>query len=473
MRILFIIPNLSGDFQKAMHPHIGVGYMVAMLKKHNHNSEAIDLRIESKLKSLDKKVRFFNPEIIGTTFMTRDYKKAYKFVNFLKQRYKRKIIIGGPHPSLFQEETLKGCNADYAIVGEGEYAILALANKEPPKKIKNLIWKDGEKIIKNKTEVIDNLDALPFPAYDKNSLKKYVDKKIPLVTSRGCPFSCVYCSIKNVMGKKWRPRSAENIIEEIENWKANGYNFFHIADDNFALDRERVKKVCNLLIGKKLNINWDLRNGIRADTVDEELLRLMKKAGCEYVSYGIESVDQEVLDASKKGLKVETIEKAVYASLKVGIRTGASFIIGLPKDNFTKFNKLLRFINKYNFEEALIYNCVPYPKTELEIWIKKNGRYLSSPEEYLNYASYWQNKVLFETPEFSAAERTKAFQIAETVVWKKLLRKELGYLLSTIAYPFWINPTLRKAFIKPGLALWVVLRKIRGKKKYYTQNGQA
>ncbi len=272
------------------------------------------------------------------------------------------------------------------------------------------------------------------------------------------------------MGKKWRARSPENVIQEMELRKKEGYNFFHIADDNFALNRERVIKFCNLLIEKKLNVGWELRNGIRADTVDEELLALMKKAGCDFVAFGIESLDQDVLDASKKGLTVESAKKAVQASLNVGLKTGSFFIIGLPKDTFTKFQKILEFVKSYPFDEVEIYNCVPYPKTELDDWIKKNGSYIKKPEEYLNFASYWQNKILFETPEFSARERAKSFKSAEKLVWKIMLRKECGYPLSVLVYPFWINPTLKKIFLKPGLAAWTILRKIKSRQKFKYKN---
>jgi len=466
MRILFVVPNQNGDFYKAMHPHTGIAYMMSILEKGSHLTDVVDLRVENGIKALDNKIRIFDPDIIGVSFMSRGYRDSYNFVKFIKNKYDKKVIIGGPHPSLFPEESIIACNADYAVMGEGEYAILALANKVPLDKIKNLVWVNGEKITRNELEKIKNLDALPFPDYTKFPLQKYVDRKVALVTSRGCPFGCIYCSIKNVMGRNWRARTAENIIAEIELWKNKGYDFFHIVDDNFSLNRERVERFCNLLIEKKLDIKFDLRNGIRIDTVDEEILKLMKRAGCDFISFGIESLDQEVLDASKKNLKAEKIEKSVRASINAGIKTGASFIIGLPKDTPAKFQKMLEFIKNNELEETLIYNCVPYPKTEMLEWTKNEGRLLAKPEDYLNYASYWKNNVLFETLEFTKEERELAFKTAERIVWRKLLKKELGPKMSILAYYFWINPILKRIFIKPGIKLWTAVRRIRWKQRY-------
>lgn len=464
MKILFVIPNLSGDFHKPTYPHIGVAYIVSMLEKNGHKTAIIDMRIQKKLKFLDKQVCSFDPDLIGVSFMSRDYRKAYDFVTSIKKRYNKKVVIGGPHPSLYQEEALEACNADYAIIGEGEYAILDLANGKRLSEIKNIIWRDGEKIIKNKLEYIKDLDKLPFPDYTKFQLDKYVDKKIPIITSRGCPYRCIYCSIKNVMGRKWRARSAENVIDEMKLWKKRGYSFFQISDDNFSLDRKRVEKFCSLIIKNKLTIGWELRNGIRADTVDEQLLQLMKKAGCKYIAYGIESLDQEVLDASKKGLNIKLAVKAVEATLRVGIKTGVSFIIGLPKDNLTKFQKVLTFLKTYDFDEVMVYNCVPYPKTELFDWVKKNALICINSDDYLNFASYWKNDVLFETPEFSREQRKQAFKSAEKIVWKKLFKKEFGSFFGTAGYWIWLNPSLRSMVIRPAEYFWAKYRRWRWSK---------
>jgi len=470
MRILFIIPNLNGDFYKPTFPPIGVASMISVLEQNGHKAEVIDMRLQKKLSDLDSKFKKFKPDMLGVSFMSRDYRKTYKFINFLKKRYKTVIIVGGAHPSLFQKEILRDCHADFSIIGESEYAILDLANKVPPKKINNLIWRNGEEIIQNPLIKIHDLDSLPFPDFTKFPLDQYIDKKIPIVTSRGCPFDCIYCSIKSVMGKKWRARSAKNIVDEIQFWKEKGYSFFHIADDNFTLNRKRVVDFCNEIFKRNLIVEWELRNGIRADTVDEELLRLMKRAGCVFVAYGIESLDQEVLRASKKNLQIGRAKQAIRDSLKVGIKTGAFFIIGLPKDNFQKFKKVLKFVQDYNLDEVEIYNCVPYPKTDLVDWINENGRFLIDPKDYLNYASYLTDKVVFETPDFSAKDRRKAFKIAEKLVWKKLLKKELGPVLGTLAYPFWMNPILKKIFAPTGQEFWARYRKRKWKKSLKSKN---
>lgn len=461
MNILFIVPNLSGDFYKANYPHIGIAYMISYLTENGHVGKVVDMRVEPSMKKLHKRILSFNPEIIGITMMTKDYKKVYSFVDFIKEKYNRFVVIGGPHISLYRERALAECKADYAVYGEGEYAILALANRHSFPQIKNLIWRNEKKIVVNDSEIITELDALPFPDYNKFPLKKYIDYKIPIITSRGCPYSCIYCSVWTHMGKKWRARSPENIVKEIEIWNRKGYNYFLIPDDNFCLDKERVKQLCRLLIRKRLDIKWDLRNGIRVDLVDAEILKWMKEAGCYFLNYGVEAVDQEVLDASKKRLNAEKIESAIKITKELGMNFGLFFILGLPKDSPEKFKKILSLIQKYNPNEVYINNCIPYPKTEMEGWIKENGRFLIQPEEYMNYGSYWKEDIVFETPEFTKEERHKAYREAERIMWQILFKNEFGPILGPIAYPFYRNHFLRSLFTLWGFRIWFIFRKIK------------
>ena len=416
MKVLLIVPRTIGRYTKPTIPHAGIGYIAAILLKNGHNVEILDMRVHPHIKDSINKINKFKPDMIGLTSPSRGYIIAYNLIKEIKKHYNIPIVIGGPHASTIEEQILKDTPVDYAVMGEGEYTILDLVNSVKPSEIKGLIWKDEGKIIKNTSrEWIENLDTLPFPAFELFELDKYMDKKIPIVTSRGCPYRCVYCSINLTMGHKFRARSAKNVVDELEYWVKKGYNYFGFNDDCFTFDMQRAKDICDLIIKRGLKIKWELRNGIRIDKLDEELMRKMRNAGCVYISFGIESAVQDVLNKMRKGLSIEHVREKVLLAEKLKIKHGGFFIIGLPGDNFERFKQTLDFALSLPFDEVRFYNAIPYPGTELFGWIKENGRFVRDTHEYLNMADAWSADPIFETDDFKAEERKKAFEIAEKI----------------------------------------------------------
>lgn len=236
------------------------------------------------------------------------------------------------------------------------------------------------------------------------------------MTSRGCPYKCTYCSVGIVSGKRWRKRIPENVIEELQfakkRWRITG---FEIIDDVFNLDINRAKEICKLLIGSGLNLNWTCPNGIRADQMDDELARLMFRAGCQKVYVGVESGDPEVFNRIKKGENLESVKKGINILQKTGIHVDGYFIIGLPGDCLESTKRSLKFI-KENKIGAHFNFLMAYPGTELYQWVLKEGRFLEPREGSFHFTNVSEDlKVTFETDEFPAKDKIFAWQMAQFV----------------------------------------------------------
>lgn len=461
MKVFLIVADMQGRYYKPSMPHTGLAYIAAFLLKNGHQVKVLDMRLEYEEGYLLDKLKEFKPDIVGVTGPSLQYSRLYNLIDILKKQGYR-VVVGGPHASTIRKKILEETNADFAIKGEGELTFLDLCNGKEKQDISGLIWRDNGTIVENPDrERIKDLDSLPFPAYELFEIEKYMDKKIPILTSRGCPYRCIYCSVRLVIGREFVSRSPENVVEEIIKWKNKGYSRFIFPDDCFSLDLNRAKKICDLIIEKNLNIGFDLRNGIRVNRVDEELLRKMKKAGCFFVSFGVESGVQDVLNSMKKDITLEQVTTAVSLAKKVGIKHGVFFIIGLPGDTYEKFKQSLKFALSLKADEVRFYNIVPYPGTELMDWLNGNAKFLKQPDSYLNNSSYWEDEPVFETADFPKEERKKAYNMAESYVMKFLFRTEFGKSIGYIAWLVWKPKATREPIMFLGTRLWYVLRKIK------------
>lgn len=466
MKVLLVIPNVKGMLERPSSPHGGTAYIASFLMKNRHKVEIADMRFNYTLEYLFDKLRKFNPDIVGVTSTSFGHAAAYNIINKLKEKG-YKVVVGGPHPSTVKKEILEETKADFAIKREGEITFNELLkNLDNPAEVKGIIWRKDGGIIENPDrEAIEDLDSLPFPAFELFELDRYMDKKIPIVTSRGCPYRCVYCSINLTMGHKFRARSAKNVVDELEYWVKKGYNYFGFNDDCFTFDMQRAKDICDLIIKRGLKIKWELRNGIRIDKLDEELMRKMRNAGCFYISFGIESAVQDVLNKMRKGLSIEHVREKVLLAEKLKIKHGGFFIIGLPGDNFERFKQTLDFALSLPFDEVRFYNAIPYPGTELFGWIKENGRFVRDTHEYLNMADAWSADPIFETDDFSAEERKKAFEIAEEYVMKYLMRQQFGKVMGYLAWLVWKPKVTRRVVMPVGKKVFSMVRMLR--RKFY------
>lgn len=422
MKIILINPahiikgkNMWKKIDRAIHP-IGLAYLASMLLKDNHEVKIIDLGIESvTFNGLRKQISDFNPDVIGITATTALIKSALIIAKETKKAKKdAKIILGGIHPSLLPEEVLENKEIDYILRGEGERAFPDFANGLKPEKIKGFYFKKGKKIIDNGTaDPIYNLDALPFPAYKLLKMKKYRPslgnyRRLPavaIITSRGCPGKCTFCNT-DVFGKRTRFRSAENIIQEIEmlirDYKIKEISFY---DDTFTANRPNVQKFCKLIINKKLDLTWSCMS--RVDCVDQQTLKLMKKAGCHQIGYGIESADSKILKNINKKVSLKQAENAIRMTKKVGIDARAMFMFGNPGETMQSLEKTYRYSLKID-PDLVVYNITtPFPGTAMFNWAKEHN-YLNT----YDWNDYDLARVVMELPTVSPNQILKFYRKA-------------------------------------------------------------
>jgi len=467
MKFLLVNPPSMGRYWKPATPHVGFGYLAEVLLTNRHQVEIADMRLNIRLSDLVEKIQKFHPDYIGITTASLDYQEVYDLVDKIKEGFDIPIIMGGPHPSVVKEQVLQYSRFDGAVYGEGERTILEIARGLPYRKIKGLIWRNkrGEIVVNPPRELIMNLDELPFPKYKKFSLGKYMEHKIPLIGERGCPYGCTYCAARLILGRGFRKRSPENILEEIKYWYKRGYQDFGFNDDEFTGDNEWAEKICDLIIKNNLKATFELRTGVRVDRVNERLISKMKEAGFFFFAFGVESADQKVLNLMKKGTTPAQTKRAVKLVNKYGLESSGFFIIGLPGDTPAKFRKTLNFAKKLNLNEVRFYNAVPYPGTELYDWVLKYGRLLHSPEVFLNKYHLFQREPIFETDDFPAEERRRAFDQAEQFFAELLFIKTVG---KTLAKPLIIlcrNNYIRKILINLGFRFTPHIRKIQKLRK--------
>ncbi|HUT85478.1 MAG TPA: radical SAM protein [Elusimicrobiales bacterium] len=385
MKIVLVRPNYKSHI---ITPPIGLGYLASYLKKYDIQAKIIDgLRDATPNEILVKQILAENPDAVGITCLTAFYKEAVDLSLRLKKE-NVKIIMGGVHPTFLARQTLKDSKCDFVIVGEGEKALLKLIqNNFIPNGIKGVYCEENLKNASEcleKAEIIANLDELPFPDWEQLDPNKYpkaphgaIVKNFPIgviMTTRGCPYECSFCASPGFYDKKIRFRTPENIISEIKYLiDTFGVREIHFEDDNLTIDRKHVEKICNLILEHGINISWACPNGIRADKIDEELLYLMKKSGCYYFAYGIESANQKIIDGVKKREKIETIEKSINMAAKAGISCQGFFIFGLPGETKDTIEQTIRFAKKSKLARAqfLILDVLPGS----ELWCSLKGKF--------------------------------------------------------------------------------------------------
>jgi radical SAM superfamily enzyme YgiQ (UPF0313 family) len=454
MKVLFLIPQVD-PYPSAGYPHPGIAYLTAVLKQQGIEVQILDMHTGYVMKDIQQRIVEFSPDVIGVTMYSYKHRYVYEIVDKIRLFFSGPIVVGGPHVSAVRKKVLEDCQADFAIKHEGEITLLALLNsmshKNDYRDIDGLIWRKNGNIIENKdrTYIVD-LDTLPIPAYEDFELKKYVcydDKRLPLVTSRGCPQRCNYCSVRLSMGHKFRARSPENVLKEIEYWYDRGWKHFSIFDDTFSFDIDRAKKICDLIIERDLEITYCLYNGIRVDRVDRELLHKMKMSGCTFIAYGVETGDSEVMKAIRKGINLEQVRNVIDMTNEVGIDNAANFIIGHPTETFERFQETMEFAESLPTSFLNIYNLIPYPGTDLYRWIEKNGHFLYTVDEYLNEIDYGEEIPVFETEEFTKVERIKALKIGRALYRRSILQYKLGKKLGYVAYLLTNSKLMEKAGI--------------------------
>ena len=383
-------------------PPLGLGYLAAVLREKGFKVRIVDDLVEKlSFEELIKKLK--GSRIVGITSTTPTFNSALNYARKIKNALKDVfVILGGVHASFEPEKALQSDFVDAVCIGEGEETIVEVAERIESGKslegVKGTYYKEGGKIRKNEPRgFIENLDSLPFPAYDLMPLDKYtvLGQKLehfPVISSRGCPFACRYCSSSLFMGHRFRARSAENVVDEIE-WLCQDFKAKHIAfgDDTFTLNRNRVLEICREIKRRGLEITWSCSS--RIDTITEELLKIMRSSGCVAIYYGIESASKRILEYYRKKISLEKAKEAIRATKKAGIAAICSFIIGAPIETKKEMDETLKFALKLDPDYAQFSILTPYPGTEIHEEAKERGLLLTD-----NFEEYTAGKPVLKTP---------------------------------------------------------------------------
>lgn len=385
MKVLFLSPPQ----QNKNFPSLGIAYLTSLLNKNGHQAFLHDGADSSTREMIDY-VKKISPDVVGITMNTTNRFEALELAQIIKNKYRIPIILGGPHPTLIPDQILKNYNfIDFIVRNEGEYTALKLINalekKEDFTQILGISYRNEGEIIHNPpASIIENLDELPFPEWKFFNLKKYVSqpeypeeyKKYPygsIISSRGCPFQCTFCSSSNFWGYKIRFRSAKSVLEEIKMLYDLGIRFIVFNDDNFTSNKKRVIEICKLIIKEGLHekMGWQCRAEV--NIVDDELLEWMKKANCNMLEFGVEDCSEQGIRWFKKGHTKEQTKIAFDLCKKYGIKTKSYFIIG--GDHETKENIAIKkkYIEELNPDVTTASILLAYPKTEVYEIGKRKG----------------------------------------------------------------------------------------------------
>ncbi len=377
MKILLISPPTDSVIKRVVGttgPPLGLAYLASMVKD-EHDVAIIDSIVENlDFEMVKKKIKKFDPDVIGVTSTTSMIPDAYKVANMAKEINENvKIVIGGPHVTFLPEKTMEECKSiDFVVRGEGEITFKELMEALEKEKdldgIKGLTFRKDGRIINNPPrELIKNLDELPLPSYELLPMEKYQADGVKfgvIMTSRGCPFNCIFCSSSLQFGKRWRGYSAERVIEELSILRNEyGRRTIEFLDDTFTLVKPRAIEISKRIVKEGLDISWVASS--RVDTFSREVATAMKKGGADMIYFGIESGVQKILDFIGKGITIERAKRAIKMAKDAELHTFGSFIIGFPQETKEDVKKTLSFSRKVGVDFAQYTIATPYPGTRL------------------------------------------------------------------------------------------------------------
>ena len=368
MRVAIIAPPYP--LEEAPSPPLGISYVASAFEQSGAEVRVIDYIISRYTpEKLKRELAEFQPQVLGSTSVTMNFTAAADIVRTAKQIDPSLItLMGGPHVSFDVINTLKTYpEIDLLVIGEGEKTIVELMDHFQGQgnrgDIQGIAFRENGHIVQTgKRELIHDLNTLPLPARHLLPMSRYQALGFPvsMITGRGCPYSCIFCQGRKMVGSKARSRKASLVVDEIEQILSYGFTRINIADDLFTSDREKVHEVCEEIRRRKLSLTWTAFS--RVNTVDRETLRLMRETGCDCISFGIESGNQEMLKRVRKGITLDQARKAVALCKEAGILPHASFMVGLPGEtpetlkDTSEFSKSLDILYGFHF-------LAPFPGT--------------------------------------------------------------------------------------------------------------
>lgn len=404
MRNILLIqpPSIAGkiilDYLK--YPPMGLLYLASALRENGYKPSVFDASIEknsfSKLENLIKSGDF---DIFGISFSSMTAEGAFKTAEIIKSINQKSIIIaGGYHPTVLPKETISNPNFDFVVYGEGEITLPELLKKLESgetdfEKILGIAFKSEGKIkINSPRPLIENLDSLPLPAYDLIKLDAYSSPSttrkpyISYIRSRGCPFLCNFCGVQKMFTRRYRFESPEKTIKNIDELIKNfGIKEILFKDSEFVINKKSVIDLCDLLIQKKYNLVWGAN--ARADMVDSGLLKKMKLAGCNQITYGLESGDQNILNSIGKNITLKQAREAVKITKETGIKCVANFMFGNSGETSETMDKTIKFAVELDPDYAVFNYLIAFPGSDIYDLAIKNSWFINGEPKKFTYES--------------------------------------------------------------------------------------
>ncbi|MGD6852895.1 MAG: B12-binding domain-containing radical SAM protein [Candidatus Bathyarchaeia archaeon] len=483
MKVLLINPPqtfFAGSEPPAGNLPIGLMYLAAVLQRAHIQVEILDAffaggelketgetqTVGLPIEKIKQEIKNRNPDIVGIAGpFTCQIENTVKVCVAAKEVNPNVLtVVGGPHVTLVPKEFLEEVKtADVAVVGEGEYTLLEIVqhfeDKKPLTDIKGVAFRqNGEVTVNPPRPFINNLDELPYPAYNLVDMEQYLNpvhigyrsfqnRAISMVTSRGCPFNCCFCAVHLHMGQGFRAHSAQYVLNHIqyvvEKFKVKNIFF---EDDNLTLDLKRFEAICDGLIERKIHVGWETPNGVRADRLNLELLKKMKQSGVKSIFVGVESGDQQILDrVICKSLDLNKVVEFAKNSHELGLKTGAFYIIGFPGETKENMQRTVDFAlelkRKYDVGMHLFAATPSYGTRLYEECMAKG--YLPADLTWNSFAQARQAKglPLITTDEFTP-EEVKEIAAKALAQYKKLS------LMGHVKHP---RKALRTMFDQPQL----------------------
>lgn len=398
-------------------PPLGLGYLASVLERRGIEVKVFDslvegwgvveeissdlIRIGAPLKRIEEEIRNFSPDVVGVSnLFSRQSKNAHMLYEIIKKIDQNiTVVSGGAHPTVATEFVMRDKNVDYVVIGEGEQTLVKLVDHIEGRcgidTIDGISFRRGEEAVYiPKKTFIQDLDSLPFPARHLLNMEKYFGlptshgkrrhiRFSPIVTSRGCPANCTFCTAHKVWGKPFRKRSPENVLKEMRELKYKyGIKEILFEDDNVTLDVKRAEEIFDMMIREGLEFEWDTPNGVAAFALNESLIRKMKESGCYKLNIAVESGNQSVLkNIIKKPLDLEKVKGIVDYGHKIGLEVSMFLIIGMPGETIEQMKESYRFAKRLGIYNPFVSVATPYPGSELyNLCVSK--RYIKEEDIY-------------------------------------------------------------------------------------------